>query len=73
MICLDDDHLPDLVCLLSDISIKWFSIGEALSVPDAMLHPIEDNQSQINHAFIDVLIQWIKSKLLFNKTVIDII
>ena len=64
MICLDDDHLPDLVCLLSDINSDWYVIGEVLSVPDAMLHPIEDNHSQINLALIDVLIQWTKSKLL---------
>ena len=71
MICLDDSHLADL---LSDISSKWYIIGEALSVPDAILHAIEDNYSQINLALVDVLIQWMKGKLLlYNKALIDII
>ena len=75
MICLGDDHLPDLECLLSDIKSDWYIIGEALSVPDAIVCVVDDNHSQINLAFVDVLIQWIKGKLLhvLNKTVIDII
>ena len=71
MIYLGNNHLVNLEHIVRD---EWYSIiGEVLNVPDAILCAIEDNYSQINLALIDVLIQWTKSKLLFNKTIIDII
>ena len=73
MICLGDSHFVNLEYVLRASDVQWFIIGEVLSVPDAMLHAIKDNHFQINLGLIDVLMQWIKSKLLINKTVIDII
>ena len=69
MICVGDSRLVNIEHVLRDSDVQCYIIGKALHVLDATLHVIEDNHSQIYLA----LIQWAKSKLLFNETINDII